>query len=638
MKPPGIKEASIDWSDDSTPVSDQYQDVYFSRLNGKAETEHVFINGNRLRERYQSLPPGSRFVIAETGFGSGLNFLVAWQIWAEVAPKDASLHFVSVEKFPLKLADMIRSHEVWPDLEDYARQLQCQLPPSVMGTHRCQFEQDRVSLTVYHGDVLKWLKSHNFTADAWFLDGFSPKQNPDMWSDELFAGIAAHSAESTTFATFTAAGFIRRGLAACGFNVSKTEGFGQKRDMTVGHMGAAETAPISRGLATSCRITIIGAGLAGAMTASTLARRGFQVTVLEQHEQPGAGASGNSQGALYIKPAVDWNPHTRIHLAHYLFAQRSFQHILQLPEHLWSACGVIQLAFNSKEAQRQHKFVKKTDYPDNIVYPLTADEASRLANTRLSQGGLHFPNGGWVNPQALCRHLLDHPNINTRFLTHITDYNFLNDQWQILDHNGVLYQADALILTEGHNSNQNPLLQDLPFKSIRGQISYLHTYRESTEKDSPPLSYPLKKVICGDGYALPAVQDKIVFGASFHPNSEATDVTTGDNQENLNKLRQISEELFEAISPVQSDIQGRAAVRCALPDYLPVIGPVIAKSGHSVEGQLPRLFVNTAYGSKGLAIAPLAGEIIADMIEGVPLPIENSLLKRLAPDRFNKGN
>ncbi|OZG71235.1 hypothetical protein BTA51_21540 [Hahella sp. CCB-MM4] len=664
MKPPGIKEACIDWSDDNTPVSDQYQDVYFSRLNGKAETEHVFINGNRLRERFQSLPAGSRFVIAETGFGSGLNFLVAWQIWSEFAPKDASLHFISVEKFPLSLVDMQKSHGVWPELSIHTEQLHRQLPPPVQGVHRCQFENDRVHLTLFYGDVLDWLQHMSFQADAWFLDGFSPKQNPDMWSEDLFTGIASHSGESTTFATFTAAGHIRRGLAANGFNVSKTEGFGHKRDMTVGVMGNYSAIPPARGLAKSSKITVVGSGLSGAMTASALARRGFQVTVLEQHDKPAPAASGNPQGALYIKLAVDWNPHTRIHLAHYLYAQRAYQNILELKNHIWSPCGVIQLAYNPKEEQRQHKFAENSDYPDTVVYPLSVSEASRLAKVELTQGGLYFPGGGWVNPQALCRHLLDHPNIHVQFNTQVSGHQFLNDHWQIVDSEGGIHQTDLLILSEGHSSKQDPLLQHLPFKSIRGQISVIPGRKDTCpdreqvsadreqaspgeqqacpgeEQASKATRYPLDKVLCGDGYALPAINHQVVFGASFHPNSESLEITSGDNQENLNKLRNIATELFDSVSPDQAEIQGRAAIRCALPDYLPVIGPVAGKASAETNADAtpPKLFANTAYGSKGLAIAPLAAEIVADMIEAVPLPLEDELVRRLAPERFNKGN
>ncbi len=643
MSSPRIQEASIDWSDSANPLSETFDDVYFSRHSGKAETEHVFVNGNRLIERFQALEPGSCFTIAETGFGSGLNFLVTWHIWQSYAPQNTSLHFVSVERFPLSPVDLRTSHRNWPEFQSLSEKLQKQYPAPVEGMHRCVFQDDRVFLTLYYGDANHWLEQCSFKADAWFLDGFSPQQNPDMWSDQLFQQVASHSAESTTFATYTAAGFIRRGLQAQGFNVSKATGFAEKRHMTVGLMGKASTKTVNRGLPKDSTVLVVGSGLAGALTASTLANRGFRVQVFEQGSQIASGASGNAQGALYIKLAVDWNPHTRIHLSHYLYAQRAYEHLLNLPAGIWCPTGVIQLAFDDKEACRQQKFLRQNEYPESIVRLVSSDEASLIAGVTLDQSGLFFPDAGWLAPATLCRRLLQHPNILVHLNTAITDVNQNTEgAIELIDEKDQVYKGETAILAQGHEPPRVNIPSELPIKPISGQISLIDMADDSESADP---SYPLKSVLCGNGYALPSHNEKIVFGATFKPNTTNTETSSTENQENLEKLAGLSAQLGKFATARQNRIQARKSIRCTLPDYLPVIAPIKqypldnSQTAERISGsdtkQRQRLFINTGYGSKGLTIAPLAAEIIADMIEGVPMPLEDELLHRLSGERFN---
>jgi len=663
MRPPRIEEASIDWSDTTNPTSKIFGDVYYSRYSGKAESEHVFINGNRLKERFSALAPGSRFTIAETGFGCGLNFLVTWHTWRLFAPKEASLHFVSVEKYPLSSSDLETSHRNWPEFQALTDQIKLQYPPPIEGIHRCQFQEDRVFLTLCFANANDWLQHCSFKSDAWFLDGFNPQQNPQMWNKDLFKLIASHSAESTTLATYTSAGFIRRGLQEHGFNIARAEGFAAKRHMTIGIMGSSSTArecssaapkassgttasastiTVNQGRAKESRIIVIGSGLAGAMTALSLAKRGFKVQVFEKGGSIASGASGNAQGALYLKLAVDWNPHTKTHLSHYLYARRAYAQLLNLPDTVWSPTGVIQLAYDKKEQSRQQKFILHNDYPETIVHPVSAAQASQIAGVKLEHNGLFFPEAGWLCPAELCRHLLQHPFIQLHLNTDIIR---IEDDPQggvcLTDAGEKVHNGEVAILAQGHS---DPILINyepkLPFKAISGQISLLQT----SGKSLPP--YPLKTVLCSNGYALPEANGNVVFGATFNPNSANIEMTSKENQENLDKLAGISPQLAEFAKFHQTHLHARKSVRCALPDYLPMIGPLVRLSctsvpaaGHStmtqaIERYAPNIYINTGYGSKGLAIAPLAAEIIADMIEEVPRPIEDNLLHRLSGERF----
>lgn len=213
------------------PRSEQFDDVYFSAADGLAETRHVFLAGNNLPEHWLDHPS---FTICETGFGTGLNFLAALTLWRETKNTNASLHFISFEKFPVT-RDFIACHlEHWRgDIGEALDDLLWVYPESLQGQYDLDIASN-IKLTLIFGDVNEELPKLETGIDCWFLDGFKPSSNPDMWSETVFQNMARLSNTNSTFATFTAAGFVRRGLNAAGFDVRKIKGFGYKRDMTVG--------------------------------------------------------------------------------------------------------------------------------------------------------------------------------------------------------------------------------------------------------------------------------------------------------------------------------------------------------------------------------------------------------------------
>lgn len=232
---PEWQHAELAWNDQQ-PFSAQYQDIYFSTDNGLLETGYVFLQGNDLLDRWQQSSVKA-FTIAETGFGTGLNFLSAAKLWLETAPKQATLHFISVEKHPLSLQDITSALQLWPDLTKFSVPLLTQYT-MLIDNRTISLYDDRVRLTLLIGDATEQLSQMTHKADAWFLDGFSPAKNPDMWQTALFEQMARHSHAATTFATFTSAGMVRRGLAAAGFKVNKRAGFGKKREMLYGQFTA----------------------------------------------------------------------------------------------------------------------------------------------------------------------------------------------------------------------------------------------------------------------------------------------------------------------------------------------------------------------------------------------------------------
>lgn len=214
------QQARLSWRDGTVPVSDQFDDPYFSIQDGLAETEHVFLAGNDLPGRFA---PGFR--IAELGFGTGLNMLAAWRAW-ETAGQEGPLRFTSFEAFPMVPADMAKALEAFPAIAPWGERFLAEWS----GTGRCDLGS--LQLEVIAGDARMSLPEWTGQADAWFLDGFSPAKNPELWEEALMAQVAAHTAPGGTAATYTAAGFVRRGLEAAGFEVTRIPGYGRKRHMT----------------------------------------------------------------------------------------------------------------------------------------------------------------------------------------------------------------------------------------------------------------------------------------------------------------------------------------------------------------------------------------------------------------------
>lgn len=643
---PDQHNAQLDWDEHGQPLSRSYGDVYFSRANGLEETRHVFLAHNRIIERCQALPAGGQLVIGETGFGTGLNFLCAWQAFAEHAPRDATLHFVSVEKFPLALADLQRALALWPELAPYAEQLLAQYRAIHPGFQRLLLDGGRVVLTLMIGDVLECLPQLDAKVDAWFLDGFAPSKNPEMWTDALFSELARLSAPGATLATFTSAGFVRRGLIAAGFAVVRVKGFGHKREMLAGPFQAQQMqrpAPwfARPELPTGERLAVvIGAGLAGCATAASLAARGWRVTVLERHDDVAREASGNPQGVLYLKLSAHGTALSRLIVAGFGHTRRLLECLQRGQD--WDACGVLQLAFDAKEAERQAKLAAA--FPNALLHALTKDEAEQQAGIGLPTGGLFYPNAGWVHPPALCRQLVQHPLIELRPYQEALSLSRQDDRWRIDGSSGPLAEAPVLVLACAAEISR--LLPDanLPLKRIRGQISRLPASESSRE---------LNTVVCAEGYVAPVRDGEHTLGASFDFHSDDLTPSAAEHAGNLELLREISTDLAARLDAQALDpttLQGRAAFRCTSPDYLPLVGPVaeqqafneayavLAKDARQVPETpcpwLPGLYINSGHGSRGLITAPLSGELIAAWLEDEPLPVPREVAEASHPNRF----
>ncbi|MNQ45219.1 tRNA 5-methylaminomethyl-2-thiouridine biosynthesis bifunctional protein MnmC [compost metagenome] len=648
---PVLPHAQLDWDDQGRPYSRVFDDVYFSDQSGLDETRYVFIEQNRLAERFAALPEGGRLVIGETGFGTGLNFLCAWQVFEQHAAAGARLHFVSVEKYPLSPDDLQRALALWPELKVFADQLLEQYVAIHQGFQRLTLDHGRVTLTLLIGDALEQLPQLDARIDAWFLDGFAPAKNPDMWTAELFAELARLAAPGASISTFTSTGWVRRLLNAAGFKMKRTPGIGHKWEILRGEfLGWPRETPAPAldkpwfarpaPLTGERQALVIGAGLAGCASAASLAARGWQVTLLERHDAIAREASGNPQGVLYLKLSAHGTALSQMIVSGFGYTRRLLEHLQRGRD--WDDCGVLQLAFNAKEAERQAQLAAA--FPADLLHLLDQPEAQAVAGIGLAHGGLFYPEGGWVHPPALCQWQAAHPQI--QLLTHhdALELRKVEGRWQAWDGERLLASAPVVVLAGAAEIQRFPESAELPLKRIRGQITRLA---------QTPQSQALSTVVCAEGYVAPARLGEHTLGASFDFKSDDLTPTTAEHLGNLAMLEEISHDLVERLQAdklAPESLQGRAAFRCTSPDYLPIVGPLadtqaftqayaaLGKDARQVPDVecpwLDGLYVNSGHGSRGLITAPLSAELLAAWLDNEPLPLPRSVAEACHPNRF----
>ena len=648
---------SLRWQGDATPLSATFDDFYYSSENGLAEGRHVFLAGNALPRRWHA-HGDQPFVLAETGFGTGLNFLLTWQAWRahrDGAQGPARLHYLALEKFPLAAADLERAGAAWPELAPLLADLLAQYPQPLPGVHRALFDAGEVTLDLWWGDVDAVLDDLGHSGrplvDAWYLDGFTPARNAAMWRPALWPKVAALSRSGATFATFTAASAVSRGLAAAGFAVRKVPGFGRKREHACGQLSSRRPAPPlpatpwdvpDHEQSRPQQVLVIGAGLAGCHTAAALARRGIQVTLLDRGAVA-AGASGNSQGVLYTRLSHRHSPLTDFALASFDFASRQYRAtfaagVLQAGID-GALCGSFHQKADSRELARMAPLLAPVPA---LAQVLDADSANAVLGIAQGSAGYWYPNSGWMSPPALCRALLQDALITVHEYCGPIHLQWVDSAWQAESAVGTLARAAAVVVAAGTDCAALASLDWLPTRAIRGQTTQLPALAALTG---------LRSVLCHSGYIAPAAAEGHCIGATFAPGDPDPELRRCDQVQNLQQLAAAVATAADALAGLeQTELPGRTGWRCASPDYLPLVGPVPdraafirdyarlrenARTEIPLAGKyLPGLYLNTGHGSRGLTSTPLAAELLASQLCAEPLPLEPELARALAPARF----
>ncbi|MEZ5571557.1 MAG: bifunctional tRNA (5-methylaminomethyl-2-thiouridine)(34)-methyltransferase MnmD/FAD-dependent 5-carboxymethylaminomethyl-2-thiouridine(34) oxidoreductase MnmC [Halioglobus sp.] len=650
-----VQGAALHWNDSGAPVSDTFADVYYSQDNGLEESRHVFLLGNDLPRRWRDhdLP---HFCVGELGFGTGLNFLLTWQAWREHTLPRPDLHYVSIEKHPLTREDLARALAQWPVLQTLAQPLLEAYPGLLPGQHRILFDEGRVRLDLWWEDAGAVLPDMASTeqalVDAWYLDGFAPARNESMWTPALLAAVAMLSRPQASCATFTAAGQVRRTLAEVGFHVTKVPGYGRKREsLRAVYTGTAATKASDKRMpwdlpaAASARpdhVLVLGAGLAGCATAAALARRGVEVTIIEQGLVANAG-SGNDQGVLYTRLSRKHSALVDFSLQAFQFAANSYGDMFRCGQLTTALDGELCGSFQqSDDTEELAALAVALHGVEALAQVLGADAANTLLGVEQPKAGLWYPRSGWLHPAAVCRALLADKRIALLENCGAVTLHRDNGQWYALADGKTIAHAPCAIAAMGTGTTALQPFQWLSLQSIRGQTTQLPSVAPFAN---------LRAALCHEGYIAPVRGGRHCIGATFTLDVTDPAPLADDNLANITKLAAAVpayKQALEALEP--SALEGRVGFRCASPDYLPVVGPAPdfagflsefaglrknAKRSTGLRGPyLPGLYINAAHGSRGLTSTPLAAEVLASMLCEEPLPISRDLSRALSPARF----
>jgi tRNA 5-methylaminomethyl-2-thiouridine biosynthesis bifunctional protein len=623
-----LPSAEVTWRD-GHPYSGRFGDIYYSD-DGIAETHHVFLDGIGAPDCWR----GRReFTIVETGFGTGLNFLAAWARWRETAGADARLNFVSVEGYPLDFDALARAHEGLGPLRALADELREKLPRRFKGFHAVDLDDGRVRLLLLYGEAAAMLGELTGEADAWFLDGFAPGKNPEMWSDAVFAEIARLSRPGARLATFTAAGRVRRALEGAGFAVERRPAL-QKRECLSGTFTGGGAGTTDRpwfawpnSFAVGSRIAVIGAGIAGATAARALTDGGFDVVVYEAGPGAASGASGTPAAVVQPRPLTGEGVDASFHAAAFRTAASLYDSLTRAGHAVWRQRGVLVLGRDAADAARYRRLAESGLLGPDAGEWIDASEASRRSGLAIDLPGTWFHAGGALDGGEVCRVLL--AGIEVRYGERVTSEQALADADAVVMAAGFATAALADCAAMGLHANRGQLTQIAPAATAAGQRA--------------PVTY--------GGYLVTAPGEAMV-GSTFqrldNPDSGAwRSPVASDDASNLALLANRLPAFGSATADAASSWVG---LRATTEDRLPVLGPVPDAAGYAeayarlrhgpsagpfpIAPYRPRQYALAGLGTRGFLTAPLAAALLAEHLAGRPVALPRSAFDAMHPARF----
>lgn len=639
-----LGDPRLGWREEETPVSGVFGDVYFSVDGGQAESRHVFLDGCALPRAWQGR---DHYTIAETGFGTGLNFLLTWQAWLDDPSRCRFLDYVSVEGFPLSSGDLSRALAAFPALAPLAQQLVDSWPPAFPGAHMVLFSAGRVRLHLRFGEVETALAGVSASVDAWFLDGFAPSRNPAMWRPEVLRHVAALSASGARLASFTAAGSVRRTLESLGFQVEKRPGYGRKRECI-----SARFTGLSRSslypwfrrpspLLPGARIAVVGAGIAGACAAAALKRRGFAPVLVDRAGLPGQGASGNPCGLLKPRLTLDHSVHGRFYGLAFLHSLRALAALEEECPGMVTGRGILSLARNDEERRRMVDIAPVL--PPGVAVLIGPEEAHGLAGVEAPLGGLWFPGALSICPPAMCRALVAGIPLVQGEVTALVRSGA---RWHL---EGTGVDADAVVLAAGPYVPRLYPDAGLPIRANRGHIAFM-----------PEVAGLPDIALSFGGYLSSAVRDDEgqrmmrILGSTYDRWIDVSDDSwAGERVDDARRSLDLLRDHAPAVAECWRDTDpcgGRVSLRATIEDHMPMVGPLFREQDwKEAYGDLHHgrpvstypdapltegVYVLGALESRGFQTAFLLAEILGALCDGSPLPVDTDLWGVLHPGRF----
>ena len=637
------------WRDGGVPFSERFGDVYFSG-DGLDETRHVFLDGIGAPDIWRGR---GDFTIAETGFGTGLNFLCLWKLWRETAPPEARLNYVSVEAYPLTVVELVRAHDAHASLTGLVRELCEQLPPALGGYHEILLDNRSVRLLLLYGDVEKMLGNLLASIDAWFLDGFAPAKNPDMWTCGVFAEVARLSASGARLATFTSAGDVRRGLMDVGFAMRKRSGFGAKRESLAGALAEAQEHPQSapwfqppKPIEPGATVAVIGAGIAGCNLAFALEQRGLSVTLYEAGDLPGAGVA-TPPAIVQPRPFFGDDANGSFHAAAYGRATKFYDDLERSGHNVWLNRGLLIFGRDDADAKRYKRFAMSNRLASGAVDWLDAGSISEQSGLDLPIGGVWFPSAGSVESDKLRRALIEGVSIKTG--AQVSEIVSHDNRCRLMGPEGeVLGDASAVVIAGAYASVKLSGFSELGLFADRGQVT-LFPPSNATARQKVPVTY--------GGYLTPAASwgggERLqVLGSSYEriADPEIMDWQAPRASDDDGNIAILAGRLPALAAGLPAKVASLVRLRATTRDRLPVLGGVpngafyrqnYADLCHGPEAReflpasyRPGLYILAGLGSRGYMTAPLTADVLAAQITGAPVPQPRQVLEAMHPGRF----
>ncbi|HEU0230233.1 MAG TPA: tRNA (5-methylaminomethyl-2-thiouridine)(34)-methyltransferase MnmD [Burkholderiaceae bacterium] len=603
------------------PRSVVYDDVYHSASGAFGQAEHVFLKGNGLPARWRGR---AGFTVCETGFGLGRNFLALWRAWRDDPHRCNRLHVVSFELHPFSRPDL--AGLLLPGLAQPLRLLGETLvaawPSLLPGLHRLEFESGAVTLTLAFGPIGRLARQIAASVDAFFLDGFSPERNPEMWTPTLFGQMVRMANRGATAASWCCASHVRKALADAGFLVEKAPGFGRKREMTV----ATLRSNLGRAIPSICsapeRVLIVGGGPAGAGMARSLALRGVASLVIDPAFEHGRGASHRGHLAAAVTPRIarDDEIGARLSRAGVARAMQRWAGLNVAARPV--CCGTLEPAVSGRDAAERQLTLDTLRFPRDWVRWLAPADATRLAGFAIPHGGVFFASGLLAQPEPLLESLLTGAGIDCVATSVARLVRTDGGGWSALDERGSEI-ASAPVAIVANAVQAKTLLASVPGAGRAQRVMSMQRFPGQVSYVAPGPTVPAARVIvAGDGYWLPPVRGLGVAGSTYALRNDMAVVTQEGHKEISNRLATMLGARSSDILARLGTPDGWAGQRAVATRRLPVIGRVAG-----VEG----LWVACGYGSRGLTWSALAGDIVAAALTGEPLPLERALLDAVAP-------
>jgi tRNA 5-methylaminomethyl-2-thiouridine biosynthesis bifunctional protein len=515
---------------------------------------------------------------------------------------DCQIDYISFESRPLPAVVMAQSHQAFPDLARHSDELIAALPPHWPGLHRRDFLQGRLRLHLIYGDANDAMAKADFAADAWFLDGFTPAKNPQLWNQDLLMAVGRLTRAGGSFATFTVASAVRQRLAEAGFELEKRPGFGRKRDMLVGRKRTGTLTP--EPAKQKRDIAIIGGGIAGASVAAGLVARGITPHIIDARDGLAGGASGNRMALQSPRLSVDHNVASRMSADCLSFAARCSDVALAVV-----ADRVISLDWPDREAVRQAKF-RTQFWPGDLMQFVDTKVASSEAGIDLPLGGAVHHWGRVIDPICLTNHLAK--GAETHFGFSVVGMRRDDGKYHLIADDGRQLTCDQLVVAAGADLavlHQMLAIQGIAIDVTSGQVSHV--------PETAALA-GLRAGISFGGYLTPAQDGFHELGATF------------DREGNIEILasahlhnKQLLPHGFGDGLPDPASYGARVSRRASTADRNPVCGKINDD-----------LFILGALGARGLTLAPLLGDMLAAEILAMPVTLARDIRRGLDPYRF----